>query len=87
MKAHIIVKETKMANLPEYTPTEWVDDSTPALEANNLNNIEQGIKKVTDTAIELKDNPATASETVLGSIKMWTTTDGEGLVTGHISAS
>ena len=34
-----------------YTKTTWVDNNTPALNAENLNHIEQGIKNVTDEVI------------------------------------
>lgn len=34
-----------------YTKTTWIDNSTPAINAENLNHIEQGIKDVTDEVI------------------------------------
>lgn len=34
-----------------YSKTTWVDNNTPALNAENLNHIEQGIKNVTDEVI------------------------------------
>ena len=34
-----------------YTKTTWVDNSVPAINAENLNHIEQGIKDVTDEVI------------------------------------
>lgn len=34
-----------------YVKTTWVDNSTPAINAENLNHIEQGIKDVTDEVI------------------------------------
>jgi hypothetical protein len=39
-----------------YTPTEWVNDSEPAIDADNLNNIETGIAAAHDH-IALTDNP------------------------------
>ena len=32
----------------DYTPTIWVDDSAPDIDAANLNHIENGIKNSTD---------------------------------------
>lgn len=33
-----------------YTPTEWVDDESPAINAENLNKMEQGIQTAQETA-------------------------------------
>jgi len=33
--------------IPEYVPTAWVNDNTPALNSTNLNKIEKGIEDVT----------------------------------------
>lgn len=68
--------------LNNYIPTVWVKGSIPAINAVNLNKMEAGIDAVTDEVIDLRTNPTKASETVLGVVKMWTTTSG-GLVTGH----
>jgi len=47
-----------------YTKTAWIDNSTPAINAENLNHIEQGIKDVTDEVINgtlhIVDVPYTA---------------------------
>lgn len=47
-----------------YVKTTWVDNSTPAINAENLNHIEQGIKNVTDEVINgtlhIVDVPYTA---------------------------
>jgi exonuclease III len=47
-----------------YTKTTWIDNSTPAINAENLNHIEQGIKDVTDEVINgtlhIVDVPYTA---------------------------
>ena len=32
----------------EYTPTEWFNNTAPAINASNLNHIEVGIKSITD---------------------------------------
>ena len=59
--------------IPEYVPTDWVDDSIPALNAFNLNKIESGIKDVTKEVVDKIDTLPKASETVFGVIKMWKT--------------
>lgn len=46
----------------EYIPTQWVDGSAPAINAANLNHLEQGIKDATDNTIEL-DNRVQDLET------------------------
>lgn len=37
--------------LEEYIPTEWVNGVAPAINAENLNHIEQGIKNITSSVI------------------------------------
>ena len=39
----------------EYVPTEWFDNTAPAINAANLNHIEIGIKSVTDCASGTSD--------------------------------
>ena len=36
--------------ITEYVPTEWFDNTAPAINAANLNHIEQGIKHAVDGA-------------------------------------
>ena len=40
----------------EYVPTEWFDNTAPAINASNLNHIELGIKSVTDCASNMDNN-------------------------------
>ena len=40
----------------EYVPTEWFDNTAPAINAANLNHIEIGIKSVTDCVNSSFDN-------------------------------
>lgn len=35
-----------------YTKTQWVNDTTPAINANNLNKIEDGIKQAHDDCVD-----------------------------------
>lgn len=42
-----------------YTPTQWVNDSSPDITEDNLNNIEQGIVNAQDTANTNVDDIAT----------------------------
>ena len=37
-----------MAQCEEYIPLEWFNNTSPAINATNLNHLEQGVKKVTD---------------------------------------
>ena len=41
-----------------YTKTKWVNDEKPAINADNLNHIEEGIAAVTPTNLTAKDTPA-----------------------------
>lgn len=65
---------------PNYTPTTWVDDSAPAIDADNLNNIEQGIVAVDDAAVAglaTKTTPAAAATAAASASKSADTiTDG-----------
>jgi hypothetical protein len=40
--------------LQDYVPTEWVNGTLPAINATNLNHIEEGIDLVTDAVINLE---------------------------------
>ena len=40
--------------LAPYSPTQWVDGTAPAINATNLNHIENGIKEVSDAVIALE---------------------------------
>ena len=44
-----------MATLPDYTKTNWINDSAPAINASNLNKIEEGIFDVTAATQVLQD--------------------------------
>lgn len=37
--------------MAEYVKTEWVDESEPAIDAANLNKIEEGIRNINDFAL------------------------------------
>ena len=53
----------------EYTPTSWVDDGAPDIDASNLNHIELGIKAATDGVKDLEEVPATVVP--IGGIIIW----------------
>lgn len=42
--------------MQEYKKTEWVNDSEPYINAENLNNIEQGIEAVTNEVTEIEES-------------------------------
>jgi hypothetical protein len=42
--------------LVDYNKTTWVNDNAPALNETNLNNIENGIERVTSAVQALEDN-------------------------------
>ena len=42
--------------IPEYVPTQWVDETEPDIDADHLNHIEDGIKKVTDGVNNIIEN-------------------------------
>jgi len=44
-----------MAQCEEYIPLEWFNNTSPAINAANLNHLEQGIKKVTDCLNQFAD--------------------------------
>jgi len=56
--------------IPDYVPTTWVDDSVPAINALNLNKIEQGIDVATDAINELEQQ-IPEDPTVVGEITMF----------------
>ena len=76
----------------EYIPTQWVDGSAPAINAANLNHLEQGIKDATDNTIELDgrvqdletaDLPWAARE-IGGVVRVFKYEDGDGKWVGKI---
>ena len=46
-----------------YTPTTWVNNSAPSINATNLNKIEQGIAAVSAAAVNVKDYGAAGDDT------------------------
>ena len=79
----------------EYVPTNWVDGAAPAINASNLNHIEQGIKTATDNTINLDgrvdileqyDLPG-ATPTKLGGVRVEVVDNGDGTFTGKIWTS
>ena len=60
--------------LPTYVRTEWIDDTAPSLEADNLNKLEQGLYAVTEEVKGLNVPPAyvlpKANSTVIGGVKI-----------------
>ena len=81
--------------ISEYIPTQWVDNAAPAINAANLNHIEQGIKANTDTIIndilpEINEPPYElpgATPTKLGGIRVEVVDNGDGTYTGKIWTS
>ena len=79
----------------EYVPTNWVDGAAPAINASNLNHIEQGIKTATDNTINLDGRVETleqyelpgATPTALGGIRVEVVDNGDGTFTGKIWTS
>jgi hypothetical protein len=79
-----------MATLPDYTRTSWVNDSAPAINASNLNKIENGIYDATeaiqvlqDKTIQPTDLPyATPSER--GAVRVELVDNGDGTHTCNI---
>jgi len=84
----------------KYIPTEWKNGTSPALNANNLNHIEQGIKNLSDdvNAIEqtVQDNTNRIAEIengntipcstkdTLGGVRVEVIDNGDGTYTGKI---
>ena len=81
----------------EYVPTNWVDGTAPAINAANLNHIEQGIKNAQDDAINLdgrvlnlEQNPYElpgATPNALGGVRVEVVDNGDGTFTGKIWTS
>jgi len=74
-------------NLPAYEKTIWVNGTVPAINALNLNHIEDGIENVTTCATEMKETLEDIELRVVpvGSILMWnggTVPDGWALCDG-----
>lgn len=56
-----------------YVPTAWVNDSIPALDAENLNHIEAGVRAVTDAVLALHAagiSPDAIAATILSAAKL-----------------
>jgi len=76
----------------EYIPTKWVNGTTPAINATNLNHIEEGIVNVTnevnlireeiDSGAIFKCNYATKNKK--GCIRIQVIDNGDGTHTGRI---
>lgn len=49
-------ESTPVEKIPEYVPTQWVDETEPDIDADHLNHIENGIKKVTDGVNNIIEN-------------------------------
>lgn len=58
----------------EYVPTQWVDGTAPAINALNLNHMEQGIKQVTDGLIVMESYDMQAILDRLTALETRTTT-------------
>ncbi len=74
-----------------YTPTEWFNDQIPAINATNLNKIEQGIAGSYDEINKIisGSTPVTvapASATVLGGVKLWVDTTDPNNIIGYIDS-
>lgn len=74
-----------------YVPTEWVNDQVPAINATNLNHIEEGIKtaheeieSIVDGSTIIKVPPA--SETELGGVRLWVDDSDPGNIIGYIDS-
>jgi len=81
----------------EYVPTNWVDGTAPAINAQNLNHIETGVKNATENTINLEgrvdtieQNPYVlpgATDTTLGGVRVEVVDNGDGTFTGKIWTS
>lgn len=63
-----------------YVETAWVDDDIPALDAENLNHIEAGIKAVTDAVIAMHNagiSPENIAATIVNAVKLPNGSDNE----------
>ena len=76
-----------MATVPNYNPTQWINDSAPAINASNLNKIENQIDVLSDAVITLEDNPYIlpyATPTTKGGVRVKLIDNGDGTFTGEI---
>ena len=76
-----------MATIPDYQPTQWVNDSAPAINASNLNKIENQIDIVSDAVIALEDSSYTlpyADANTKGGIRLDLVNNGDGTFTCNI---
>ena len=76
-----------MATIPDYQPTQWVNDSAPAINATNLNKIENQIDLVTDAVIALEDSPYNlpyADVNTKGGVRLELKDNGDGTFTCNI---
>ena len=73
--------------LQDYTKTEWVNGTAPAINSLNLLNIENGIERVTQAVQDIETSPYTlppASEANLGGVKVRVIDNGDGTFSGEI---
>jgi len=77
----------------EYVPTNWVNGSTPAINASNLNHIEQGIKNNSLSVLDLHSRTSSledgsglpcAQPDRLGDVRVQVIDNGDGTYTGKI---
>lgn len=61
-----------MATITIYTPTNWVNDAAPSINSANLNHVEQGIKKVTDSLVTVNAEIAALTTVVAGKVPVGT---------------
>jgi hypothetical protein len=80
-----------MATISPYDPTPWVNDSAPAINASNLNKIENQIDEITDAVIAIEDEttvPPTklqyATPSVRGVVRLELVDNGDGTHTCNI---
>ncbi len=78
-----------MADIEDYVPTPWVNETAPAINAVNLLNIENGIFSATEAIKALQDGGAgyvlpPASTSDLGGVKIELIDNGDGTFTGRI---
>ncbi len=78
--------------LEDYNETAWVNDTAPAINAVNLNNIEKGIFDATEAIQVLELNPTSyvlppATITELGGVMIELVDNGDGTFTGKIWVS
>ena len=78
-----------MADIEDYVPTPWVNETAPAINAVNLLNMENGIFAATEAIKALQDAGAgytlpPASTSDLGGVKIELIDNGDGSFTGRI---